>query len=75
MQNSGISLIQTVEWKPSMPVSSGTFNKVNLIHCVDGGDITAHFATGDETRSFIIGDDFSLAYVDVTVVSGSFDIN
>ncbi len=75
MQNSGISLIQTVEWKVGMPVSTGTFNKVNLIHCVDGGNITAHFATGDETRTFVAGDDFSLAYVDVTVDSGSFDIN
>ena len=75
MQNSGISLIQTVEWKPGMPVSTGDFKSVKLIHCVEDGDITAKFPTGDETRSFIAGDDFTLDYIDVTVVSGSFDLN
>ena len=75
MQNSGMSLIQAVEWKHGMPVSSGTFKGVNLIHCVADGHIKALFVEGDETRSFIAGDDFVLAYVDVTVLSGSFDIN
>ena len=75
MQKSGNDLIQTIEWKAGMPVSSGTFQKVRLIHCVADGDITAHFKTGDETRNFKAGDDFSLAYVDITVNSGSFDIN
>jgi hypothetical protein len=75
MQRSGQSLIQATEWKPGMPVNTGTFNKVSLIHCVADGDVTAHFKTGDETRSFKAGDDFALAYVDITVNSGSFDIN
>ena len=75
MQKSGNDLIQAVEWKAGMPASSGTFNKVRLIHCVVDGDITAHFKDGDETRSFLAGEDFTLAYVNVTVVSGSFDIN
>jgi len=75
MQNSGISLIQTIEWKPGMPVATGVFKKVNVIHCIEAGDITAHFKTGDETRPFLPGDDISLSYVDITVVSGSFDIN
>ena len=75
MQNSGISLIQTVEWKSGMPVGSGDFKGVNLVHCVEDGDIVAHFASGDETRLFVAGDDFSLANVDITVSSGSFDIN
>ena len=75
MQNSGISLIQTVEWRAGMPVSSGSFTGVDLVHCVDDGNITAHFPTGDESRDFYAGDDFSLANVDITVNSGSFDIN
>ncbi len=75
MLNSGTSLIQTIEWKAGMPVSTGDFDSVKVIHCVSDGDIIAKFPTGDETRSFVAGDDFSLAYVDITVVSGSFDIN
>ena len=74
MEKAGNDLIQTVEWIYGMPVSSGTFKGTNLIHCVADGDITAHFAQGDETRSFVAGDDFSMAHVDITVVSGSFDI-
>ena len=75
MQNSGISLIQTVEWKYDMPVGSGDFKGVNLVHCVEDGAITAHFPQGDKTRLFVAGDDFSLPYVDITVDSGSFDLN
>ena len=75
MQNSGVSLIQAPEWKAGMPVSSGDFNKVVLVHCVEDGQITAKFRSGDETRTFLAGDDFVLSYVDVTVVSGKFDIN
>ncbi len=75
MQNSGISLIQAIEWKPESPVTSGTVKGVNVIHCIAGGDITAHFVTGDKTRSFIAGSDVTLPYVDVTVLSGEFDIN
>ena len=75
MQASGNGLIQAVEWKPDMPVSSGDFTGVNLIHCVEEGDITAKFRSGDVTRTFVAGDDFTLPYVDVTVVSGSFDLN
>jgi len=75
MQNSGKSLIQAVEWKPGMPVTTGDFNKVSLIHCVLDGVITAHFRSGDETRTFLSGEDFTLAYVDITVDSGEFDIN
>ena len=75
MQRSGNNLIQTVEWKFGMPVSSGDFKGVNLIHCVEDGDIKGLFVEGTETRSFIAGDDFVLAYVDITVLSGSFDIN
>ncbi len=75
MQNSGKSLIQAVEWKFGMPVATGAFKKVSLVHCVADGGITAHFKSGDETRNFIAGDDMTLAYVDITVNSGSFDIN
>jgi hypothetical protein len=75
MQRSGQSLIQAVEWKPGMPVSSGDFKKVSLVHCVSDGDVTAHFKSGNETRTFKAGEDFVLAYVDITVNSGSFDIN
>ena len=75
MQNSGKSLIQAVEWKPGMPVATGDFKKVSLIHCVEAGTVTAHFKSGDEPRTFVAGDDMTLAYVDVTVNSGSFDIN
>jgi len=75
MQNSGKSLIQAVEWKPGMPVATGDFKKVSLVHCVADGDITAHFKTGDESRTFVAGDDMTLSYVDVTVDSGTFDLN
>ena len=75
MQNSGKSLIQAVEWKFGMPVSTGDFKKVSLVHCVTAGSITAHFKSGDEPRTFAAGDDMTLAYVDITVTSGSFDIN
>ena len=75
MQRSGNNLIQTVEWKFGMPVSSGGFKGVNLIHCVEDGDVEALFSQGTETRSFVAGDDFSMDYVDITVLSGSFDIN
>ncbi len=75
MQNSGISLIQAIEWKDTSPVTTGTHFGVNVIHCIAGGDITAHFKTGDKTRTFMVGDDIALSYVDVTVVSGEFDLN
>ncbi len=75
MQNSGKSLIQAVEWKSGMPVATGDFKKVSLVHCVEAGSITAHFKSGDELRTFVAGDDMTLAYVDITVESGSFDIN
>ena len=75
MQNAGNSLVQAVEWKAGMPVATGDFNGVMLIHCVEDGDITALFKTGSETRSFLPGDDMTLAHVDVSVVSGLFDIN
>ena len=75
MQNSGKSLIQAVEWKPNMPATTGTFKSATLIHCVVGGDITAKFPGGDKTRTCVPGDDFALAYVDVVIVSGTFDIN
>ena len=75
MQNSGKSLIQAVEWKPGMPVATGAFKKVSLVHCVADGSITAHFKSGDEIRAFVAGQDMTLAYVDITVTGGSFDIN
>ncbi len=75
MKNAGHNLIQAVQWMPSMPVTTGTFVGAELIHCVEDGDVTAHFPSGDKTRSFVAGDDFTLAGVDVTIVSGSFDIN
>ena len=75
MQNSGIGLIQAIEWKPDSPVISGTIKGVSVIHCIADGDITAHFVSGDKTRSFLAGDDVTLSYVDITVVSGAFDIN
>ena len=75
MQNSGISLIQAIEWKDNSPVIAGTHIGVNVIHCISDGDITAHFKTGDKTRSFVAGDDVTLSYIDVTVVSGEFDLN
>ena len=75
MQRSGSGLIQAVEWRPGMPVNTGTFNKVVLLHCVADGEVTAHFKTGDETRTFKAGDDVTLPYVDVTISSGSFDVN
>lgn len=75
MKKNGGDLIQTVEWKAGNPLTAGRHDGIFLIHCVEDGDLTAHFITGDETRSFVTGDDFSLANVDVTVVSGSFDLN
>ncbi len=76
MQRTGNNLIQTVEWKENMPVSSGNFFGVNLIHCVEDGDVKAMWKTSNtSTRSFLAGDDFSLDYIDITVLSGSFDIN
>jgi len=75
MQTTGNGLIQAVEWKAGMPVQSGDFASVTLIHCVADGNVTAKFPSGDESRDFKAGDDMSLAYVDVTVNSGTFDIN
>ena len=74
MQKAGTELIQTIEWKPGMPVDTGAF-VANLIHCVEDGAITASFPSGDETRSFFAGDDFALAGVAISVDSGLFDIN
>ncbi len=76
MQRSGNNLIQTIEWKEDMPVSSGNFFGVNLIHCVEDGNVKAMWKSGNTfSRSFVAGDDFSLDYIDITVESGSFDIN
>ncbi len=75
MKRVGHNVIQTIEWKAGMPVSTGVFTSVSVLHCVDSGDVTCHFPTGDETRSFITGDDFSLDLLSVTIVSGLFDIN
>ena len=75
MQTTSNGLVQAVEWKPDMPVSTGSFKSVCLIHCVADGNIVAHFKGGDKTRTFVAGDDFTLPYVDVTVSSGSFDLN
>ena len=65
---------QAVEWKDNSPISSGV-HTANLIHCIEDGDVTAHFESGDKTRSFVTGDDVTLANIKVTVVSGKFDIN
>jgi hypothetical protein len=77
MQKVGGQLIQAVEWKKGTVGTAGMqFKKVSLIHCVEDGDVTAHFTTGDETRSFKITDpDRILANVDITIVSGSFEVN
>ena len=65
---------QAVEWMPGMPVSTGTY-PANLLHCVEDGDVVAHFQNGNETRAFKAGDDFSIGNVKVTISSGKFDIN
>ena len=75
MQATGNGLIQAVEWKPDMPVSSGDFKSIRLIHCVEDGSLTAKFLDGDKSRDFLAGDDFVLPMVDVTVSSGKFDLN
>ena len=75
MINNNGELIQAIEWRAGMPVSSGDFKSVSLIHCVEAGNIKAKFDAGEETRLFKAGDDFSLRNIDITVVSGKFDIN
>ena len=54
---------------------SEIFNKAQYICCHEGGDITLKFIEGDETISYTAGESFKLAYVDVTIVSGSFTVN
>ena len=76
MKNNGTSLVQAIEWKKSKyGVTTGTFTDVNVLSCLDSGDVTAHFPDGDETVSFIIGSDVTLNHIDITIVSGSFAIN
>lgn len=76
MMNSGISLVQAVEWKKECyGVATGTFKNATVLSCLEDGDVTAHFTDGDETISFLAGSDVTLARVDVTIVSGSFAVN
>ena len=76
MKSSNGTLIQAAEWLESAPFGATKVVKgAKLIHCVTDGDIEAQFAGGKQTRSFVAGDDFSLAGIDIKVISGTFDIN
>ncbi len=76
MKNNGTSLVQAIEWKRNKyGVTSGTFENVNVLSCLDGGDVIAHFPEGDETVNFVIGADVTLDYIDITIVNGTFAIN
>lgn len=83
MLNSGKSLIQAMEWKKGClaldstagPASDGKLYKVEVLHCVTDGTVTAHFGEGDETGSFTAGDDVVLDQVDITILTGTFSIN
>jgi len=76
MQTTGNGLIQAVEWKKgSYGVGAGQYKSVRVLHCIEDGDVTAHFPDGNDTVTFTAGDDVTLAGIDIAIVSGKFAIN
>jgi len=65
---------QAAEWVFESPFTTGK-HTAQLLHCITDGSVTAHFKEGDKTRAFSAGDDITLDNVEVTITSGSFDIN
>ncbi len=54
--------------------SSGTYDRINLVHCISTGTIVVHFSSGDEAVSLSAGDDRTVNE-SITISSGSFDLN
>lgn len=78
MNRAGSNLIQAIEWqRGKYAVTTGTFEKVQVISCILGGDITAHFKGpgGDETVTMLAGADVTLGGVDVTILTGTWAVN
>ena len=68
--------IQAMEWAEGYSdLSTGSFSNVHVISCIEDGDITCHFKGGDITKRFTAGMDRTLNDEDITIVSGSFDLN
>ena len=71
-----INNIQTMSIQKGLNgITGGDFKGILLIHCIDDGDVVVHFPTGDETVSLNAGDDRSISNVDITISSGTFDLN
>lgn len=71
-----INNIQAIEIQPGLNgLTSGTHKGIMLIHCVAAGDVTIAFDSGNETVSLTAGDDRSVRGLDVSIVSGTFDLN
>ena len=71
-----INNIQTLSIQKGLNgLASGNFKGILLIHCIADGNVTVHFPTGDETVSLTAGSDRSISNVDITINSGTFDLN
>ena len=77
MTNNGYQIIQAVEVQPGLwGISSGIYENVRLVHCIEDGDLTVTFLDGTaQTISLITGDDVSLDGLTVEVLSGTFALN
>ena len=76
MNNAGKNLIQAIELQPGRyAVATGTFTDVHVVSCLEDGDITVAFKSGNETFSMLAGSDATVPNVSVTIVSGSFAVN
>ncbi len=77
MVNNGYQMIQAIEIQPGLyGVSTGTFDRVQVIRCLEDGDITITFRDGSqETVSMTAISDAAVDGLTVTIVSGSFALN
>ena len=59
-------------------VTSGTFNRINVVRCYEDGDITITWLSGaTSTESFVAGEDMELGSQcdTLTIVAGKFSFS
>ena len=77
MQSTGNGLIQAIEIvQGQTKITTGVIDSAIAIVCHADGDVRVSFPdNSSETVSCVKGESFSLAYLKVEVLSGSFTVN
>jgi len=70
-------MVQAIEVQPGLwGVTTGTFDRVRVVRCLEGGDFDVTFANGS-TQNIILEatTDVALAGLEITINSGTFALN